>query len=48
MTKAPVEAVDRVYHPGFKYSKAKVLLLNLCQKKANTPMTYFDLSARGH
>lgn len=32
MTKAAVEAVDRVYRPGFKYSKAEVLLVNLCQK----------------
>jgi len=32
MTKAAMEAVDRVYRPGFKYSKAEVLLLNLCQK----------------
>jgi DNA polymerase V len=32
MTKAAVEAVDRVFRPGFKYSKAEVLLLNLCQK----------------
>jgi DNA polymerase V len=32
MTKAVVEAVDRVFRPGFKYSKAEVLLVNLCQK----------------
>ena len=32
MTKAAVEAVDRIYRPGFKYSKAEVLLVNLCQK----------------
>ncbi|EXF94103.1 hypothetical protein HK44_006550 [Pseudomonas fluorescens HK44] len=32
MTKAALEAVDRIYRPGFKYSKAEVLLLNLCQK----------------
>ena len=32
MTKAAVEAVDRVFRPGFKYSKAEVLLLNLCQQ----------------
>jgi len=32
MTKAAVEALDRVYRPGFKYSKAEVLLINLCQK----------------
>ncbi|MNQ80845.1 DNA polymerase V subunit UmuC [compost metagenome] len=32
MTKAAVDAVDRVFRPGFKYSKAEVLLVNLCQK----------------
>lgn len=32
MTKAAVEAVERVFRPGFKYSKAEVLLVNLCQK----------------
>lgn len=32
MTKAAAEAVDRVFRPGFKYSKAEVLLVNLCQK----------------
>lgn len=32
MTKAAVEAVDRVFRPGFKYSKAEVLLVSLCQK----------------
>jgi DNA polymerase V len=32
MTKAAVEAVDRVFQPGFKYSEAEVLLVNLCQK----------------
>ena len=31
MTKMAVEAVDRIYRPGFRYSKAEVLLLNLCQ-----------------
>jgi len=31
MTKAAVEAVDRIYRPGFKYSKAEVLLVNLRQ-----------------
>lgn len=29
MTKAAMEAVDRAYRPGFKYSKAEVLLVNL-------------------
>jgi DNA polymerase V len=32
ITKAAVEAVDRIFRPGFKYSKAEVLLVNLCQK----------------
>jgi len=32
MTKAAVEAVDRIYRSGFKYSKAEVLLVDLCQK----------------
>jgi DNA polymerase V len=32
MTKAAVDAVGRVFRPGFKYSKAEVLLLNLCQQ----------------
>jgi DNA polymerase V len=32
MTKAAVDAVERVFRAGFKYSKAEVLLLNLCQK----------------
>jgi len=27
MTKAAVDAVDRVFRPGFKYSKAEVLLV---------------------
>ncbi|SCZ47306.1 MULTISPECIES: translesion error-prone DNA polymerase V subunit UmuC [unclassified Pseudomonas] len=31
LTKAAVEALDRVFRPGFKYSKAEVLLMNLCQ-----------------
>lgn len=31
MTKMAVEGLDRVFRPGFKYSKAEVLLLNLCQ-----------------
>jgi hypothetical protein len=31
MTKAAVDAVDRVYRPGSKYSKAEMLLVNLCQ-----------------
>ncbi|QQD55341.1 translesion error-prone DNA polymerase V subunit UmuC [Pseudomonas fluorescens BBc6R8] len=32
LTKAAVDALDRVFRPGFAYSKAEVLLLNLCQK----------------
>ncbi len=31
ITKAAVEAVERVFRPGFKYSKAEVMLVNLCQ-----------------
>lgn len=31
LTKAAVDALDRVFRPGFNYSKAEVLLLNLCQ-----------------
>ena len=31
LTKAAVDALDRVFRPGFKYSKAEVLLMNLCQ-----------------
>lgn len=31
LTAAAVDALDRVFRPGFNYSKAEVLLLNLCQ-----------------
>lgn len=31
LTQAAVEAVERVFRPGYKYSKAEVMLLNLCQ-----------------
>ncbi len=31
LTKAAVDALDRVLRPSFKYSKAEVLLMNLCQ-----------------
>lgn len=31
LTKAAVDALDRVFRPGFNYSKAEVLLLNSCQ-----------------
>lgn len=32
LTKAAVDALDRVFRPGSKYSKAEVLLMNLCQQ----------------
>lgn len=31
LTQAAVGALDRIFRPGFKYSKAEVMLLNLCQ-----------------
>lgn len=31
LTKMAVDALDRVFRPGFNYSKAEVLLMNLCQ-----------------
>ncbi|WP_432780691.1 translesion error-prone DNA polymerase V subunit UmuC (plasmid) [Pseudomonas corrugata] len=31
LTKAAVDALDRIFRPGYKYSKAEVMLLNLCQ-----------------
>jgi DNA polymerase V len=31
LTKMAVDALDHVFRPGFKYSKAEVMLLNLCQ-----------------
>ncbi len=31
LTKAAVDSLDRIFRPGFKYSKAEVMLLNLCQ-----------------
>lgn len=31
LTKMAVDALDHVYRPGFNYSKAEVMLLNLCQ-----------------
>jgi DNA polymerase V len=31
MTKAAIQAVDRLYRPGFRYSKAEVLLMDLRQ-----------------
>ncbi|WP_243459135.1 DUF4113 domain-containing protein [Pseudomonas fluorescens] len=30
LTKAAVKAVERIFRPGFKYSKAEVMLVNLC------------------
>ncbi|MBV6289368.1 Y-family DNA polymerase [Pseudomonas aegrilactucae] len=32
LTKAAVAALDRAFRPGFKYSKAEVLLMGLCQR----------------
>lgn len=32
LTKAAVGALDRVFRPGFSYSKAEVMLLNLCKQ----------------
>lgn len=37
LTKTATEAVDRVFRPGYRYSKAEVMLLNLCQ-----PGEYMD------
>ena len=31
LTKSAIEALDRIFRPGFKYSKAEVMLLDLCQ-----------------
>ncbi|MNI47820.1 DNA polymerase V subunit UmuC [compost metagenome] len=31
LTKAAVDALDRLFRPGFNYSKAEVMLLSLCQ-----------------
>jgi DNA polymerase V len=31
LTKAAVDALDRIFRPGFNYSKAEVMLLSLCQ-----------------
>ena len=31
LTQAAVCALDRIFRPGFKYSKAEVMLINLCQ-----------------
>jgi DNA polymerase V len=32
LTTSAVDALDRIFRPGFSYSKAEVLLLNLCQQ----------------
>lgn len=32
LTQAAVGALDRIFRPGFRYSKAEVMLLNLCQQ----------------
>ncbi|WP_085584373.1 MULTISPECIES: translesion error-prone DNA polymerase V subunit UmuC [unclassified Pseudomonas] len=31
LTREAVKAIDRVFRPGFRYSKAEVMLVNLCQ-----------------
>lgn len=31
LTKVAVDALERIFRPGFNYSKAEVMLLNLCQ-----------------
>ena len=36
LTQAAVGALDRIFRPGFKYSKAEVMLLNLCQPGEST------------
>ncbi|BAQ75232.1 protein UmuC [Pseudomonas sp. Os17] len=36
MTEMAVEALDRAFRTGFKYSKAEVSLLNLCQRSEYT------------
>ncbi|MGY2222433.1 translesion error-prone DNA polymerase V subunit UmuC [Pseudomonas gingeri] len=32
LTRMAVDALDQLFRPGFRYSKAEVLLLNLCQR----------------
>ena len=46
MTKAAVEAVDRVFRPGFKYNKAEVLLVNLCQRGSTPKISFRSLSPK--
>jgi hypothetical protein len=48
MTKAAVDAVNQVFRPGFQYSKAEVLLVNLCQKGEYTDDLFFHLPACGY
>lgn len=36
LTQAAVGALERIFRPGFKYSKAEVMLLNLCQPSEYT------------
>lgn len=36
LTKAAIDALDRVFRPGFSYSKAEVMLMNLCQPSEYT------------
>lgn len=31
LTRSAVDTLDRIFRPGFKYSKAEVLLLDLCR-----------------
>ncbi len=35
LSKAAVDALDRIFRTGFKYSKAEAMLLNLCQPGEN-------------
>lgn len=36
LTKAAVDVLERVFRPGFNYSKAELMLLNLCQPGEHT------------
>lgn len=47
LTKAAVDALDRVFRSGFKYSRAEVLLMNLCQQGVRRrPFCYLPASRR--